>query len=98
MSLLHVVCFQDFMIQGGDPTGTGRGGSSVFGGFFRDEFSPELKHSGAGILSMVCDDGSHLLAFIIFVFMLRSRPAVLATVVVYSVPAVVICRRLSSCL
>ncbi|KAK4136920.1 peptidyl-prolyl cis-trans isomerase ppi1 [Trichocladium antarcticum] len=42
----------DFMVQGGDPTGTGRGGSSMFGDKFEDEISPELKHTGAGILSM----------------------------------------------
>lgn len=40
------------MIQGGDPTGTGRGGESIFGGKFEDEVTPELKHTGAGILSM----------------------------------------------
>jgi len=40
------------MIQGGDPTGTGRGGSSIYGEKFEDEISPELKHTGAGILSM----------------------------------------------
>ncbi|KAL6778908.1 CYN18B [Auxenochlorella protothecoides x Auxenochlorella symbiontica] len=43
---------RDFMIQGGDPTGTGRGGTSVFGGKFEDEVTRELKHTGAGILSM----------------------------------------------
>jgi peptidyl-prolyl cis-trans isomerase-like 1 len=43
---------RDFMIQGGDPTGTGRGGESVFGGKFEDELHTELKHTGAGILSM----------------------------------------------
>ncbi len=43
---------KDFMIQGGDPTGTGRGGESYFGAQFEDEFHPELKHTGAGILSM----------------------------------------------
>lgn len=32
----------DFMIQGGDPTGTGMGGESVWGGSFEDEFSMEL--------------------------------------------------------
>ncbi|KAL7747650.1 Peptidyl-prolyl cis-trans isomerase-like 1 [Sorochytrium milnesiophthora] len=43
---------RDFMIQGGDPTGTGRGGSSIYGDKFADEIHPALKHTGAGILSM----------------------------------------------
>ncbi|KAG9205195.1 hypothetical protein B5807_04892 [Epicoccum nigrum] len=42
----------NFMIQGGDPTGTGRGGESIYGEKFEDEISPALKHTGAGILSM----------------------------------------------
>ena len=42
----------DFMLQGGDPTGTGRGGSSLWGGKFEDEFVPELRHDAPGILSM----------------------------------------------
>ena len=39
----------DFMIQGGDPTGTGRGGP---GYTFADEFSPSRRHDSAGTLSM----------------------------------------------
>ncbi len=39
----------DFMIQGGDPTGTGSGGP---GYKFDDEFHPELRHDRAGVLSM----------------------------------------------
>lgn len=42
----------DFIIQTGDPTGTGRGGYSIYGPEFPDEIHPELKHTGAGILSM----------------------------------------------
>ena len=42
----------DFMIQGGDPTGTGRGGNSFWGAPFADEIVPSLKHEEPGILSM----------------------------------------------
>jgi len=39
----------DFMVQCGDPTGSGRGGP---GYRFNDEFHPELVHDGPGVLSM----------------------------------------------
>jgi len=41
-----------FMIQGGDPTGTGSGGESFWGGKFEDEFDASLKHDEPGVLSM----------------------------------------------
>ena len=43
---------EQFMIQGGDPTGSGSGGNSYFGGSFEDEFNNDLTHNGPGILSM----------------------------------------------
>jgi len=42
---------KDFMIQGGDPTGTGMGGDSIYGESFEDEFSEEL-YNIRGALSM----------------------------------------------
>lgn len=42
---------KDFMIQGGDPTGTGMGGESIYGGAFEDEFTPQL-FNFRGALSM----------------------------------------------
>ena len=42
---------KDFMIQGGDPTGTGMGGESIWGHSFKDEFTPEL-HNLRGALCM----------------------------------------------
>ena len=41
----------DFMIQGGDPTGSGMGGESIWGETFEDEFNPAL-HNLRGALSM----------------------------------------------
>mmetsp|Transcript_21746 Transcript_21746/g.55163 ORF Transcript_21746/g.55163 Transcript_21746/m.55163 type:complete len:579 (-) Transcript_21746:91-1827(-) len=44
---------KNFMVQGGDPTGTGKGGESAWGPKFADEFiAGKLSHSGRGILSM----------------------------------------------
>eukprot|EP00698_Gefionella_okellyi_P004690 TRINITY_DN14287_c0_g1_i1.p1 TRINITY_DN14287_c0_g1~~TRINITY_DN14287_c0_g1_i1.p1 ORF type:complete len:174 (+),score=17.61 TRINITY_DN14287_c0_g1_i1:81-524(+) len=50
-TLFHRIA-KDFVIQGGDPTGTGRGGRSIWGQPFEDEITRELKHTGAGVLSM----------------------------------------------
>jgi cyclophilin family peptidyl-prolyl cis-trans isomerase len=41
-----------FMIQGGDPTGTGFSGESLWGGKFEDEFSPSLVFDRPGLLAM----------------------------------------------
>jgi len=41
-----------FMIQGGDPTGTGRGGESIWGKPFADEVNPNVKFDRPGILAM----------------------------------------------
>jgi len=41
-----------FMIQGGDPTGTGMGGESIWGKPFADEVTPQVKFDGPGILAM----------------------------------------------
>ncbi|VDK48327.1 unnamed protein product [Cylicostephanus goldi] len=43
---------KNFMMQGGDPTGTGHGGESAWGKPFDDEFAPGLSHDARGILSM----------------------------------------------
>ncbi len=43
---------KEFMIQGGDPTGTGRGGESLWGGKFEDEISGSAKFNKAGLLAM----------------------------------------------
>lgn len=43
---------KNFIVQGGDPTGTGKGGQSIYGKHFKDEFHPDLKHDKRGMLSM----------------------------------------------
>ncbi len=43
---------RNFMIQGGDPTGTGKGGTSIWGKNFNDEFDGPLTHDSRGMLSM----------------------------------------------
>jgi len=41
-----------FMIQGGDPTGTGRGGESLWGGKFEDEVTRDMTFNKKGLLAM----------------------------------------------
>lgn len=43
---------QGFMIQGGDPTGTGRSGESIWGTDFADEFSPQVRFDRPGLVAM----------------------------------------------
>ncbi|KAH8401626.1 hypothetical protein KR009_006926, partial [Drosophila setifemur] len=43
---------RNFIVQGGDPTGSGAGGESIWGTKFEDEFKPNLTHTGRGVLSM----------------------------------------------
>ncbi|KAM7454428.1 hypothetical protein BLSTO_04817 [Blastocystis sp. subtype 1] len=48
----HRIISVNFMIQGGDPTGTGRYSESIWGHPFEDEITRELRFTGAGILAM----------------------------------------------
>ncbi|KAJ1977098.1 Peptidyl-prolyl cis-trans isomerase cyp10 [Dimargaris verticillata] len=41
-----------FMVQTGDPTGTGKGGTSIWGHKFEDDIKASLKHNARGIVSM----------------------------------------------
>ncbi len=43
---------KSFMIQGGDPTGTGRGGQSIWGSAFEDEFDSNVVFDKPGLLAM----------------------------------------------
>jgi peptidylprolyl isomerase len=43
---------KNFMIQGGDPTGTGTGGASIWGGMFEDEFKDTVSFNKPGLLAM----------------------------------------------
>merc|ERR1719154_661442 len=40
------------MVQSGDPTNTGKGGASIWGGKFNDEITDDLKHKTRGVVSM----------------------------------------------
>eukprot|EP01137_Pigoraptor_chileana_P006031 Opistho-2@49906 len=43
---------KNFIVQTGDPAGTGKGGNSIWGGKFEDEISDSLRHNARGIVSM----------------------------------------------
>ena len=49
---------KDFMVQGGDPTGTGRGGKSIWGESFEDEGHTDIKFDRKGLLAMA-NSGPH---------------------------------------
>lgn len=50
--VLIMIRVASYRIAGGDPTGTGRGGTSIYGGSFEDEIHPDLKFTGAGIIAV----------------------------------------------
>lgn len=50
-TIFHRV-IKNFMIQGGDPTGTGRGGKSIWGKQFEDEFMPGITFDRPGLVAM----------------------------------------------
>lgn len=63
----------DFMIQGGDPMGSGIGGESIWGENFEDEFVPEL-HNLRGALSMA-NSGPHTNGSQFFIVQASEAPA-----------------------
>merc|ERR1712142_1268412 len=48
-----------FIAQGGDPTGTGNGGESIYGAPFKDEFHQRLRFTRRGLVAMANGGGSH---------------------------------------
>ncbi|KAK2156225.1 hypothetical protein LSH36_218g00014 [Paralvinella palmiformis] len=50
-TIFHRV-IKDFIVQGGDPTGTGHGGESIYGKPFRDEFHSRLRFNHRGLVAM----------------------------------------------
>ncbi|OII71174.1 peptidyl-prolyl cis-trans cyclophilin-type family protein [Cryptosporidium andersoni] len=54
-TIFHRV-IKDFIIQGGDPTGTGSGGESIYGKSFDNEIHPRLKFRYRGLVGMANQD------------------------------------------
>lgn len=50
---------KSFMVQGGDPTGTGTGGESIYGGTFSDEFHSRLRFSHRGLVACANSGAPH---------------------------------------
>ncbi|XP_061355882.1 peptidyl-prolyl cis-trans isomerase CYP57 isoform X3 [Gastrolobium bilobum] len=50
---------KDFLVQGGDPTGTGTGGESIYGSVFADEFHSRLKFKHRGLVAMANSGSPH---------------------------------------
>lgn len=57
-TIFHRV-LKDFMIQGGDPTGTGEGGESIYGRPFKDEFHSRLKFNHRGLIACANQNASN---------------------------------------
>ncbi|CAN6487433.1 unnamed protein product [Victoria cruziana] len=50
---------KSFLVQGGDPTGTGMGGESIYGGTFEDEFHSRLRFNHRGLVACANAGSSH---------------------------------------
>lgn len=61
--LILIMLILIILILGGDPTGTGRGGASIYGRNFSDEIHEELKHTGDSIVFFSCTVHVHVLRF-----------------------------------
>ncbi|WP_419770469.1 MAG: peptidylprolyl isomerase [Candidatus Marinarcus sp.] len=76
---------KNFMIQGGDPTGTGRGGESIWKKDFEDEFSPNAVFDKPGILAMANagpnTNGSQFFITTVPAYWLNGRHTIFGTVI-----------------